>query len=175
MYFRDQKFTDFIRSVNTKEIFATTFNRESEYLNIPKLIDWYVENGVFFERSMNRFILHFLKIEKSHPGICFYNAQLMTLNNNCLGYYEGIMFSTGNGKAVHHGFNAIKNKVIDVTYVKNQSDMDSDLVTLPGSNFKLFYHGIYIPREFIKSLPSEDGNYPNRPLLLKYFEYCVKT
>jgi len=91
---------------------------------------WVLEAGKLFTekddpKKFNKFF------EKRFKG-CYYNAQMMAIDNKELKYYEGWGITEAIGIPFDHGFNAARGKVIDISWKDG-----------------IEYFGIEIPKDFI--------------------------
>ncbi len=153
---------DFKKNLASKELFddSTLWNFEVT----PAFIDWFItcKHGLFLT-SVEKEIPKYLTIKNHAAQNCFYNAQLISLNNN-IQYSEGLMYGPVFKTCIHHGFNIKDDKVIDVTWIENSSNFANP----PDKYF--YYYGIPIDNDFIKKhINEQDLKYCHNPILLKYY------
>ena len=75
---------------------------------------WILKNGTLFtEREDAR---NYTKNFNRRPNGCYYHAQVMSIDNRELKYYEGWGITKAVGIPMEHGFNVINGKVVDVTW-----------------------------------------------------------
>jgi len=113
-----------------------------EYLNAIKKFNknrsigaryykWILENGKLFTEKGDP--KKFNKVFKKRFKGCYYNAQMLALDNEELKYYEGWAISGGVGFPLDHGFNVAGGKIIDVSWPDG-----------------IEYFGIEIPLDFVR-------------------------
>jgi hypothetical protein len=71
---------------------------------------------------------------KPKPSSCYYNSQLLAIDNPELKYFEGTATTKKLGIPLEHGWCVFEGKVVDVTWVEDGDE----------------YFGIEVPVEFIK-------------------------
>jgi len=113
-----------------------------EYLNAIKKIHkgqplrvayykWVLKNGkLFTEKTDSK---KFNKTFKKKSKGCYYNAQMLALDNKKLKYYEGLGISKAIGFPLDHGFNVAGGKIVDISWLDG-----------------IEYFGIEIPLRFIR-------------------------
>jgi len=92
---------------------------------------WILKNGKLFTEKTDP--KKFNKAFKKRFKGCYYNAQMLALDNKGLKYYEGWAISKPIGFPMDHGFNVAGGRIIDVSW--------SDGIE---------YFGIEIPLDFIR-------------------------
>jgi hypothetical protein len=92
---------------------------------------WILKNGKLFTEKIDS--KKFNKIFKKRFKGCYYNAQMLALDNKELKYYEGWGISEGIGFPLDHGFNVAGGKVVDISWPDG-----------------IEYFGIEIPLDFIR-------------------------
>lgn len=135
--------------------------------NLPEgFLDWFVENGTFFDQTHFE-IPETTIIKNTKVGNCFHNSQLVSLQNDKISYFEGVIKGTANKYIIHHGFNLLNNKILDVTHLRN---MDSFITESGNETFS--YFGMKIDDNFIENNSPDilTSKYLNNPLILKYYE-----
>jgi len=113
---------------------------------------WILENGKFFSgQDQDR---EFTKCFKKRANGCYYNAQMLSLDNKKLKYFEGWGISAGVGFPLEHGFNVADGKVFDISW--------SDTTE---------YFGVEIPKDFIRKemLRTEMAG----TILFQWFKKCT--
>ncbi len=92
---------------------------------------WILENGkLFTEKDQDRKVAKWFK--KRANG-CYYNAQMLSLDNRNLKYFEGWGITEGIGIPLEHGFNTAAGKVFDISWPDG-----------------IEYFGVEIPKDFIR-------------------------
>lgn len=92
---------------------------------------WILENGkLFTEKDQDR---KFTKYFRKRANGCYYNAQMLSLDNRKLKYFEGWGITEAVGIPLEHGFNVIDGKVIDISWSDGKE-----------------YFGVEIPKDFIR-------------------------
>jgi len=113
-----------------------------EYLNAIKKIHkgqssrvayykWILENGKLFTEKDDP--KKFNKVFKKRFRGCYYNAQMLALDNEELKYYEGWGITGVVGFPLDHGFNVVGGRVVDISWPDG-----------------IEYFGIEIPSDFIR-------------------------
>lgn len=92
---------------------------------------WILENGKLFTEKDGR--RKFNKVFKKRFKGCYYNAQMLALDNKELEYYEGWGVTKAIGFPLDHGFNVAGGKVVDISWPDGVE-----------------YFGISIPPDFIR-------------------------
>lgn len=92
---------------------------------------WVLENGKLFTEKDGR--RGFNKVFKKRFKGCYYNAQMLALDNKELKYYEGWAVSEAIGFPLDHGFNVAEGRVVDISWPDGVE-----------------YFGILIPPDFIR-------------------------
>jgi len=92
---------------------------------------WILKNGKLFTEKTDP--KKFNKIFKKRFKGCYYNAQMLALDNKGLKYYEGWGITEAVGFPLDHGFNVTGGKVVDVSWPDG-----------------IEYFGIEIPLKFIR-------------------------
>jgi len=93
---------------------------------------WIFKNGKLFTEKGDP--SKFNKIFKKRFKGCYYNAQMLTLDNKELKYYEGWGVTKMIGFPLDHGFNVADGKVIDISWPDG-----------------IEYFGVEIPADFIRT------------------------
>jgi len=77
--------------------------------------EWLLKNGKLFteKEDAEKYHQEFKKVFKG----CYFNAQVMALDNKELTYYEGWGITEKVGIPLEHAFNAVDGKVVDITWV----------------------------------------------------------
>lgn len=134
-----------------------------ENIEIPEgFAEWFFKTAVHLGRinpSTND-----LKVHQNTHGQCFHNSQLLSMNNNDVKYFEGLMYGPEFKNCFHHGFNLTDDGVVDVTYLNNKTGFHEEY-----RDKYYIYFGIYIPNEFITNYKEKlaKANQQN-PILLDY-------
>lgn len=92
---------------------------------------WILKNGKLFTEKIDP--KEFNKMFKKRFKGCYYNAQMLALDNKELKYYEGWGISEGIGFPLDHGFNVAGGKIVDISWPDG-----------------IEYFGIEIPLDFIR-------------------------
>lgn len=75
---------------------------------------WILKNGrLFTEREDAR---KFCKNFNRRANGCYFNAQVLSIDNKELKYYEGWGITKKVGIPMEHGFNVINGKIVDITW-----------------------------------------------------------
>lgn len=128
-------------------------------------LDWFIEKGEFFEYT-HTVIPNNIKVTSSAPGNCFHNSQLVCLQNDEVPYFEGIMRGVKKKSIIHHGFNMLDKKVLDVTCINNNEGFIDEL-----KDEAFYYFGVCIENKFIYNFPDVFRlKYYNNYVILKYHE-----
>jgi len=75
---------------------------------------WLLENGEWFEGNDNN--REFNQSFRKRANGCYYNAQMLAIENQKLDYYEGWGIPGGVGIPLSHGFNVLNGEVIDISW-----------------------------------------------------------
>ena len=103
---------------------------------------WVLENGKLFteKEDAKKFRKSFRKRFKG----CYYNAQVMAVDNRELKYYEGWGVTEAVGIPLEHGFNVVGEKVVDISWADGKE-----------------YFGIEVPVDFVmREMVSEETAHP---------------
>ena len=100
---------------------------------------------------------NYIHVKHLKPKIkqCYYNSQMLALQNPRILYYEGFANSKVLSLPLEHAFNVIDNKVVDVTWKDGKH-----------------YFGIYIPTDFIRKNIFKTGE--AQQLITKYIYSQLK-
>lgn len=140
------------------------FQLEESFLN------WFIENGKCFEFSHVE-ILEKIKVQNSTPGNCFHNSQLVSMQNEEIFYFEGIMRGVNKKSIIHHGFNVLNEKVLDVTHINNRENFLEEL-----GDESYYYFGVEISNDYLKKFPDMFRiKYYDNPIILKYYQDTLNT
>lgn len=155
--------------VLNKEIEEGTLSIQWEFSNNVELPEgfekWFFKHAIHLGKIGS--LPNDLKISQTTNNQCFHNSQLISIENKDVLYYEGLMYGPVFKNCIHHGFNYQK-EVIDVTYLKNETDFHGE----NGTRDKYFiYFGVNIPSEFIEKYRAKITKDPNQqnPMLLEYY------
>jgi hypothetical protein len=122
---------------------------------------WVLDNGKYFkgtERDRKKEDELIVKRRVSHKiKQCFYNSQILLLEDDDLQYYEG-WYVPENLFPIEHGFVVHKGKVIDVT-----ANSRKDVIE---------YFGVPIPKKFVMKSILKKGRVES--LLVQYWDSLQK-
>lgn len=90
-----------------------------------RYMDWVLKEGKVFTIAT--------KVKKKKLRQCYYNAQIIALEDDTIAYYEGWGITKRVGIPLEHGFNVKDGKIMDATW------RDGEL-----------YFGVHIPTDYIR-------------------------
>ena len=129
--------------------------KKANNLNIVSAEKYLLSNGKFFESkiSTSQDLLNVKKCLKRLSGKpkkkqCFYNAQQLALycEDKGIKYFEGYAIS-GINFPIHHGWNEINGKVVDVTW-----DFDGNTPVIGEIPKGWAYYGVEFTKEQIQTM-----------------------
>lgn len=129
--------------------------------------EWFIMNGEYLESTIKKTPKK-IKIRQTTGQQCFHNSQLLSIDNERIEYYEGIMYGPKFKTVRHHGFNKIENKTIDLTFIYNtEKFINKDI-----RDKYYIYFGVKIPKVFIQNYAEilKKTNQHN-PILIDYYKY----
>lgn len=135
--------------------------------------EWFIENAKEYEINPS-FKFSSEIMQQIVPAGCYGNSQYIAIKTQAH-YVEGLVLANGKytfNELIPHGFNTIKNKVIDYTYKKVNQVSPQCLPKMPTK-----YWGVEIPKEYILISNGNSRNKPqdfHRPLLLQYWRDIVE-
>ena len=143
-----------------------------QYLNALKKMDsqrsgyynWLLKKGKSFKApgkltsQEKTFVKQYRHSNKAKQ--CYYNSQMLNLNNSKFQYYEGWYLWEDIGFPLEHGFNVLRKKVVDTTQFNQNKKR------------KRSFFGVHIPKSFLRKNISETGM--AQSVLYKYYRYAYK-
>lgn len=135
--------------------------------------EWFIENAKEYPINPS-FKFESEIMQQVIPAGCYGNSQYISVNTQAR-YAEGLVVPHGKytfNDYIPHGFNILKNKVVDYTYKKIVQETPQYLPEMPTK-----YWGIEIPKEYILTIHGNNENKPldfHRPLLLQYWRDIVE-
>ncbi|MEI6489633.1 MAG: hypothetical protein WCP52_11765 [Bacteroidota bacterium] len=161
----ENQFEKFKKEIRNEIVSA---DRAFDFQLTKEFLDWFINAGTFFSET-HLDIPQETIVTNTTVGNCFHNSQLVSLQNEGILYFEGIIRGATSGKLIHHGFNLLDKKILDVSHLSNKENF---LEELKDKTF--FYFGIAFENDFIKKNPDVlTVKYLNNPFILKYYQESI--
>ena len=165
----DNNFEIFKKEIKTEILDAYYSDKRNFNIEITdEFLAWFIKTGTFFSET-HLTIPQDIIVTKTTPGNCFHNSQVVSLQNEGIRYFEGIIRGVKNGKIIHHGFNISDDKIFDVSHLSNKK---SFLDELKDETF--FYFGVEIGNNIIKKTPDIlEVKFLNNSLILNSYQESI--